>query len=306
MKDGKYSNNVQNCKNSDLYGSHLNHEEGSQDDVHESKTHNENNMTCDFCSLYITQTTTLTNHCLCTCCHKTDIPGSQCIIFKKAKYNFGNAVVWETLSNRFSIPTSKEYICKECDKHLLVEKMPINSVTSWIRLTSHKPQQKCIHCNSIPTDNFLHFDKTKYGENTHVNQMTENDEQNIICNKCHSTILRESLVICLTCDKTMKKCWHLNLIWTNTHHWKNTILEMLKSKRMTSYIYKSCHLQLQQNVHVCCNTDVQKDICKVHNKAGYDFTGLVVSQCLGHVLNPANNENQYICISCDKRLIKNK
>ena len=32
--------------------------------------------------------------------------------------------------------------------------------------------------------------------------MTENDEQNIICNKCHNTILRESLV---TCDKTMKK-----------------------------------------------------------------------------------------------------
>ena len=70
--------------------------------------------------------------------------------------------------------------------------MPINSVTSQIRLTSHKLQQKCIHCNSVPTDKFLTFDKTKYGENTLVNQMTENDEQNIICNKCHNTILRVS------------------------------------------------------------------------------------------------------------------
>ena len=35
--------------------------------------------------------------------------------------------------------------------------------------------------------------------------MTVNDEQNIICNKCHNAILRESLVTCLTCDKTMKK-----------------------------------------------------------------------------------------------------
>ena len=35
--------------------------------------------------------------------------------------------------------------------------------------------------------------------------MTENDEQNIIRNKCHNAILRESLVTCLTCDKTMKK-----------------------------------------------------------------------------------------------------
>ena len=83
--------------------------------------------------------------------------------------------------------------------------MSINSVASWIRLTSHKPQQKCIHCNSVPTDKVITFDKTKYGKNTLVNQMTENDEQNIICNKCHNTTLRESLVTCLTCDKTMKK-----------------------------------------------------------------------------------------------------
>ena len=107
-------------------------------------------------------------------------------------------------SNQFSIPTSKEYICTKCDKHLLVEKMPINSIASQIRLTSHKPQQKCIHCNSVPTDKFLTFDKIKYGENTIVNQMTKNDGQNFICNKCHNTILRESLVTCFTCDKTIK------------------------------------------------------------------------------------------------------
>ena len=34
LKDGKYSNNVQNCDNSDLFGSNLNHEQGSQDNVH--------------------------------------------------------------------------------------------------------------------------------------------------------------------------------------------------------------------------------------------------------------------------------
>ena len=53
---------------------HLNHEQGSQDNLHESRIHNENNMTCDFPSLYMTQTTILTNYCMCTCCHKTDIP----------------------------------------------------------------------------------------------------------------------------------------------------------------------------------------------------------------------------------------
>ena len=79
--------------------------------------------------------------------------------------------------------------------------MPINSVASQTRLTSHKQQQKCVKCNSVPTVKFLTFDKTKYGEITIVNQMTENDEQKIICNKCHNAILRESLVTCLiVCD----------------------------------------------------------------------------------------------------------
>ena len=127
LKDGKCSNNVQNCDNSDLFGSNLNHEQSSQDNVNESRTDNENNMTCDFPSLYMTLTAIFTNYCLCTCCHKTDIPGSQCIMFKESKYKFGSAVVWEALSNRFSIPTSKEYICKKCDKHLLVEKRAIYS-----------------------------------------------------------------------------------------------------------------------------------------------------------------------------------
>ena len=103
-------------------------------------------------------------------------------------------VVLEALYNRFSIPTSKKYICKKCDKDLLGGKMPMNSVASQPRLTSNESQQKCIHCNSVPTDKFLTFDKTKYGQNTIVSQTKENDDQNIICNKCHNAI-SESLLL---------------------------------------------------------------------------------------------------------------
>ena len=138
--------------------------------------------------------------------------------------------------------------------------MPINSIASWIRLISHKPQQKCIHCNSVPTDNFLTFDKTKYGENTLVNQMTENDEQNIICNKCHNAILRESLVTCLTCDKTMKKMLTLKFDMDKYSSLENTILEMLKSNRTNHYICKSCHYNSNQNVHVCVATQMCRKI----------------------------------------------
>ena len=130
LKEVAYSNNVQNCGNSDLSGSNFTNEQNDQDTVYRNRMYIESNMTCNFPAQYMTQTTTLTNYCLCTCCHKTNIPRSQCIIFKESKYNFGNAVVQEALSNQFSIPTSKEYICKKCDKHLLVEKIPTNSAAS--------------------------------------------------------------------------------------------------------------------------------------------------------------------------------
>ena len=117
-----------------MFGFNVNDDQDSQHNVQENRIHNENNIISDFLANYTTQSTTLTNYCLCTCCHKTDIPRSQCIIFKESKYNFDNTVVVEALANRFSIPTSKEYICKKCDKDLLEEIMPMNSVASWISI----------------------------------------------------------------------------------------------------------------------------------------------------------------------------
>ena len=99
-----------------MFGSNKNHDQDSQGNVQEHRTDDANNITYDFSASYTTQNTTLTNYCLCTCCHKTDIPKLQCIMFKESKYNFDDTVVVEALSNRFSIPTSKEYICKNVIK----------------------------------------------------------------------------------------------------------------------------------------------------------------------------------------------
>ena len=57
-----------------MFGFNVNHEQESQDNVHESRTHNGNNITCGFPSNYTTQNTTLANYSLCACCHETDIP----------------------------------------------------------------------------------------------------------------------------------------------------------------------------------------------------------------------------------------
>ena len=126
--------------------------------IQENIIHQENNTISDFPANHTSQSL-----CLCTCCHKTDIPRSQCTIFKESKYIYDNTVVVEALSHRFSVPTSKEYICKKCDKDLLQKIMPMNSVVSQIQLTSNEPQQICMHCNMVCTDKFLIFNKTKYG-----------------------------------------------------------------------------------------------------------------------------------------------
>ena len=71
---------------------------------------------------------------------------------------------------------------------------------------------------------------------------------------------------------------------------ENKILEMLKSNRTNCYILQP------KCTYICCITEVQKDICKMYNKG--------TSQVLlyHNVSNPANNEDQYICTSCDKGL----
>ena len=69
-----------------------------------------------------TQNPTYTNNCICTCCHKSDLPRPQCIIFKASRYNSDNSVISHALSNHFVVSTAKEFICKKCDKSLLAEK----------------------------------------------------------------------------------------------------------------------------------------------------------------------------------------
>ena len=60
-----------------MFGSNVNNDQNNQHNVQEKRIHNENNIMSDFLANYASRSTTLTNYCLCTCCHKTDIPRSQ-------------------------------------------------------------------------------------------------------------------------------------------------------------------------------------------------------------------------------------
>ena len=70
-------------------------------------------------SIYISQDPHFTDRCLCTCCHENNIPRTQCVVFKDSKYDMSSEYVQNTLSARFAIASSKEYICRSCHKSLL-------------------------------------------------------------------------------------------------------------------------------------------------------------------------------------------
>ena len=90
--------------------------------------------------------------------------------------------------------------------------------------------------------------------------MIGNDEQNIICNKCHNAICRESLVTCLICTKTVKNMCTLEFDINTYSSLENNIQEMAKSQKTNPYICKSCHVELQQNLHVCVVTDICRNM----------------------------------------------
>ena len=89
--------------------------------------------------------------------------------------------------------------------------------------------------------------------------MLENGTQNIICNKCHNTICRESLVTCLICTKTVKKVCTLKCDINTCSSLENNTQEMAKSQKTNSYICKSCHAELQKK-YVCVVTDICRNV----------------------------------------------
>ena len=260
----------------------------------------------DLTSMDVALNPAWTNHCLCTCCHKTDLPRSKCIIFKESWYNFTNTTVIEALSTRFSVPTSQEFICKQCDAALIAEKMPIYAVTAHTRPTTTN-QQKCVSCGTVCVDKIHHFDSTTYGKNSLATTIAENQmsqKDNIICNKCHNTISKESIVTCLNCRNTVPK--KSTYIFNKKKYSPPvcTTEQPDSSKTARQYICKKCHMNLVPKVTcVCCKMNADKHICKIYNKLDYDFTKFIVSRCLEYATN-TTDEEKYICASCNKRLIE--
>ena len=122
-------------------------------------------------------------------------------------------------------------------------------------------------------------------------------KDNIICNKCHNAISKESIVTCLNCRNTVpKKSTYI----FNKKKYSPTVCTTEQpdsSKTARQYICKKCHTSLVPKVTcMCCKLNADKCICKIYNKADYDYTKFIVSQCLEYATD-TTDEEKYICAS---------
>ena len=84
--------------------------------------------------------------------------------------------------------------------------MPVDAVDARCRLQNTK-QKICLYCKGTSTKSIL-FDITAYGNNLLATQIHENSmlhHESVICEKRHNTILQESLLTCIICNKTVAK-----------------------------------------------------------------------------------------------------
>ena len=98
----------------------------------------------------------------------------------------------------------------------------------------------------------------------------------VICEKCHNTIMQESLLTCIFCEKTVAKKYlvgkHKYALLTLT---MPQLANIPNNRRPICNIY---YIQLQQNfVCVCFSRNVEISMCQLYMKADYDLSTFVVS-----------------------------
>ena len=232
----------------------------------------------DITSLCISQDPSLSNACVCTCCHETNIARTHCIVFKESQYNMTSDDVKQALSCRYHIPTAKEFVCRTCDQFLLKSSMPPHAMSS-----PTKPVQgmRCLSCCRPPSGKMYFLDQTDYGDHPLAHEIMQKrigEAKEYVCSQCHHAILGSSLVPCLLCaQKVTKK----NAIVFNPQKYPShatinvghsTIVGM-----PTQYVCRACHSTKQvKYTCVCCERVVNKNMCIPFNEDEYDFNKYII------------------------------
>ena len=236
---------------------------------------------------------------MCICCEKRIILGENTSQFIQHKYNF-NSTVEEIFQNRAVDIKTVPHICNSCDISLINGQFPVNILHNGLT---------CFFCEEMPEKIFHVYDRNVYQNNAFGDQLKYNDviieKGSIICDKCHKLLLNKCEVKCMVCGRMKQR---KNTYVCDQRKYRSSLKkidkfhEILKDKETKHYICKSCHTDIQSQFQcVCCKLHFDTHLCKEFNSNNYDLTNFIVSRCL----QSANDEDQnYICVSCDKTLQK--
>ena len=197
------------------------HGKGVQKSNHEGQN--------DITYLCISQDPSLSNACVCTHCHETNILRTCCIVFKESRYNMTSDDVKQALSHRHCEPTAKEFVCRKWDKFLLKSSMPPYAVSS---PTKPVKGMRCLSCCRPPSGKMYFLDQIDYGDNPlahEIMQKITGEAKEYVCSKCHDAILGSSLVPCIVCTCKVAKKILFFLILKDILHMQPLMLDIVLS-----------------------------------------------------------------------------
>ena len=235
-------------------------------------------------SMDLMQNPTITDRCMCTCCHVTDIPHNNCIIFEELRYDLDNDNVWEALDCRFLVSTSKEFICNKCGCVLLKNMMPDNAVNSPTKKLVDSQNKMCLMCKNNVIEFHL-FKQTAYGNNPSVTKLLRDvprHSHHVVCKTCHTTLWDNCIIECVSCgNNTFRK----SMIVFHQERYDNGVHSTFANGKCDGkkmYICKGCDRNVQEKFVCVCHVGekLQRKCVKFIKKMNMTSNNLLFSNVL--------------------------
>ena len=245
----------------------------------------------------------------CSSCH-IDFPRDFLLILDANEYNLENLNIRETLSYPVVDSFGDCYICVECDNTLRDENpiIPVNSVARKIAnlgLVSpdnapgvERESYNCIVCQNSDGSRLKHFNIELYnGDSAIVKRLilegvARNPEAHI-CVKCHRALCRQNIVVCILCEKRVKKVCAAICKSPPGH----LSLDVNADKK--AWMCKECHSEFSPKFKCyCCDLLLARNNVSAINIAKYDMSDDLVATTLAGA-----DGMDYICRRCDRNML---
>ena len=216
---------------------------------------------------------------ICTSCHQMKTRGNI-IIFEKEKYDYGNNVVKNVLSDdiRCHDEDGKEYICRACDKNLKGLKYP----------------QKCVFADQEKL--------SPCGES--LSRKGKNCIKNTEKNKQRKE--REDIFLCKVAEYEHKKSVENN-VKERIEKEMNDEKDKLKAKKLLEKAkrkFRASSKEFPEYVCICCHRVFFKKGVQDFDRGIYPFHGASL-KALDEKYFYKNKDQAYICRTCHRDLLKN-